>query len=272
MTGTDPGDADSGGGDANARGGAGSCRACSAPLTTGVVACPRCGAAQRDDACPHCSASGAAVIDGGELRYCCGVCGGARLPLAVRAEDAARATPALQRSETARRSRAALRVGAGLFGASAGAATLLALVLAIAFGFFAGLAVLVLLGVPLAILAAMLVRRARERGNEIPAALDEAWLTVASAAANRAEGALTPEQLAPELGVDTARAEALLALLDANDVVRADVGDDGQLRYRPRLRVEAGSTQASDEELENRIQAEHEDAQAREDVARARQR
>src|SRR5262249_6899212 len=161
-----------------------------------------------------------------------------RLPLVVRGADAERGKPALGRAETARRARAAMRFGAiGVVGAAA-MALAIALVLGVAVGVISAVVTLAVVAAPLGFVAALLAKRARTHAREIPAMLDEAWLSVASGIAQRSEGSVTPEQLATALGVDAAHAEALLALLDANDVVRAVVGDDGQLRYRPRLRVD----------------------------------
>lgn len=214
------------------------CRGCSVDLEPGAVRCDRCGAMQRDDVrCPLCGAAASTSPDR-ELRNRCDVCGGPRLPVTVGVTPSPGAVSALKRADAARKGRAKWRAAAVLGGVTLPPSVLLFGLLLLGFGFSLGLlaTALVVLS-PLAILTALSVRRARDQTKLLIAQLDEAWTRMAADVARQSKGPLTAESLARALGVEEPQAEELLALLDASDVVRSDITDEGQIVYEPKLRV-----------------------------------
>jgi hypothetical protein len=251
------------------------CRACSAEIAADARACDRCGVLQRDDVrCPHCGA----VADARphpELFFVCEACGGPRVPQddPVLRSAGGEVAP-LRRAEAARRARAGW-TAAG-FGASAALALLLGALGLVALAFGAGLKLAIaaaVLAAPLVALLATAVRRVSARGKEIRPALDVAWEAAAAGIAEAAPRAIAASDLARALRVDEPRAEELLALLDAADVVQGTVTEAGELAFRStladRVRIEvppdaAGAPGAT--EIATSLEAERE-AEAEPEVA-----
>lgn len=205
------------------------CPACGALAVSGGV-CTRCGAAYGEpNRCPHCGALARTEpkVHGDEARFVCAVCGGPRIPGGLGGEEAAVAL------------REARALGAGATRARARAiawailAVLATLVVVAASAKEALAATLVLL--VLAIVPALLAVRARmqagRRGQNAEAALDRAWLAAAERVARRAPTGITAEELAKELSIAPARADALLTKLAVHDKTRIDVGEDAEVRY-----------------------------------------
>ena len=244
------------------------CRACAAEVAPGADRCARCGAAQREDTCPHCGATaGASPHD--ELRLRCDVCGGPRAPLPEPPfKRSGREVVALQRAHKAASSRSGWRAASVAGGLLLGFDTLLfSLLLLIAgasFGLLvAGLATLV----PLAGFLFLALRRGKARGREIEPALHAAWLSVATDIARQADGALAPSELAAALRIDEPQAEELLALIEVNDIVVGGVTAGAG----PRVRVGAADGEAPVAVASPGALAAEEEALAAEEVAGARQ-
>ncbi len=248
------------------------CRACSAELAEGARKCDRCGVLQRDDVrCPHCGAVADAAPHP-ELIFACEACGGPRVPqddAILRSKGGE--TAALRRAEAARSSRARW-TAVGL-----GASALLAMTLGtlgiagLLFGAGVKLAVAAtLLATPLVLLLATAVGRVRARTHDLRPSLDAAWQAAAADLARGAASSFGAADLARALRVDEARAEELLALLDATDIVRGDVSADGELTFRPtvapRVRVDVPVEPSGDAAAELDAQREAEaHAEARAD-------
>lgn len=186
----------------------------------------------KHERCPHCGAI-TFLERSSRLRYKCGVCGKARVPVddpkIVRTHDE---KESLVRASTARNAHAAWSAVGGVAGAvgAVSLALLLLVVLAFSPGFF--LASFGFLGslVPLA-LAAFAVTRARKRHAEIEPALLEAWQGVAADVVD-ARKEMTSAQLAKVLRTTPEHAETLLAYLLATGRAVSPITDDGEVRYR----------------------------------------
>lgn len=220
--------------------GAPRCRVCAAAIAPGSDRCPKCGADQRAEACPHCSGV-AGVSAHPELRFRCDVCGGPRVPVAdARIKRSGREVPLLQKARAAASARSAWRAAgiaaSALFGFELFLFAVLLLVLSASVGLFtAGLLTMA----PVAVFALWAFRRAKSRGQDVAPALDAAWVSVASDVARQSERPLTAGALASTLRIGEPQAEELLALLEVNDVVRGAVSPAGEFGYAPRLRVGA---------------------------------
>jgi hypothetical protein len=222
------------------------------------------------EVCPHCG-SAAVIEKSASLRFVCGVCGRARVPVddpSVQRSNLER--EALATATTARNGARGWRLTAGVAAGSSVFAVLVFLVVMAAV--HPPMAVLVL-GMLLAVaplpIAAYGLRRARRLRAAIEPALDEGLRLVARDVA-KSTPTLTPESLAKVLRLDEASAELLLAQLSTSGDVSTRVTDEGQVQFTSnepvRLRVagvepartnDAGPT---DEELEALEQAER-DAQ-----------
>ncbi|WP_437333694.1 zinc ribbon domain-containing protein [Sorangium sp. So ce394] len=230
------------------------CRVCAAALAPGSARCPRCGADQRAEACPHCGGV-AGVSAHPELRFRCDVCGGPRVPVdGDRAKRSGREVPLLQKARAAASARSVWRAAgiaaSALFGFEVFLFAVMLLVLSASVGLFAaGLLTMA----PVAAFALWAFRRAKSRGRDIAPALDAAWVSVASDVARQAERPLTAGALASTLRIGEAQAEELLALLEVNDVVRGAVSPAGEFGYAPRLRV--GAAPAGEPEAERAAHA-----------------
>lgn len=230
----------------------GHCRVCAADVPNGAVVCPRCGTSQRMEPCPLCGAV-TGISPNDEMRYVCDVCGGPRVPLDRKGVKRGSAgDKALKRANAARMSRAKNRAGAVVAGLGlAGVLGLIALyavlgaigVVSPGLGFV--MASLLTAG-PLAALVAALVARSKAAGKVIGPALDEAWLAVATDVAEQSREPMTARLLAEALRIEEPQAEELVALLEANDVVRGD----GKLRLESRMRFEEPTDTRAEAEAE----------------------
>jgi hypothetical protein len=195
-----------------------------------------------------------------QFRFVCDVCGGPRVPTqAPRKRSSAKENNALKRADGIRKSRAKYRGGAIAAGvATAGAFGLFGLIaiLSVVFGWsiaWSFLGALLTAG-PLAGLTAWLASRASARSKELPHVIDEAWMAAATDVIEQSSQAVTAGALAKALNIEEPQAEELLALLEASDIVRAD----GNFAYRPRLRIEAPSTQPASDNLAAEVEAQAE--------------
>lgn len=87
--------------------------------------------------------------------------------------------------------------------------------------------------VPTVLSIASRVRASRARKSASDAR-DRAWLAATEEIAGRGKRGATAAEVAKTLGVDEARADALLTKLAASDRTRIDVGDDAEIRYSVR--------------------------------------
>ncbi|MBK8253159.1 MAG: hypothetical protein IPK82_10895 [Polyangiaceae bacterium] len=192
------------------------------------------------------------------MRWHCDLCGGPRLPRADPAfRRSKREVMHLKRAEGARRARAKSR--AFIFGASMmgfGSTALLGLwglifsfsfPLVLTWALFAGAAALVIVWA---------LGRSSNATKELKAAIDQAWMAAAGDVANRMKGAFSAQKLAQAMGIDEVQAEEMLALLEANDVIRSDVTEAGELAYQTKFRVGAVDTGAGEVDLEALAEAE----------------
>ncbi|AUX25960.1 hypothetical protein SOCEGT47_065130 [Sorangium cellulosum] len=217
--------------------GAARCRVCAATLAPGSASCPRCGADQGGETCPHCDAV-AGVSPHPELRFRCDVCGGPRIPVTdARIRRSGREVPLLQQARAAASARAGWRAAGIAAGALLGFEIFLFALLLLILGAKVGLFLAGLLTVtPVAAFTVWAVRRARARGRDVAPALDAAWVSVASDVARQTEHPLSTGALASTLRIAEPQAEELLALLEVNDVVRAP-GSAGELGRAPKVRI-----------------------------------
>lgn len=213
------------------------CRTCGREITAEAESCPHCGTANLEERCPHCGAVTTASPDK-ELRWHCDLCGGPRTPRREAGAPRPRNELAqLQKANAARKTRAKSRTLAAVFAVVGIGSTLLFALWALIFpvwpavpvwGLFAGSALFVVLWA---------LGRASRSTREMKAAIDQAWMSAAEAATARIKGPFSSSKLAKALGIDAAHAEELLALLEANDLVRSDVTDAGELAYQRKLRI-----------------------------------
>lgn len=218
----------------------------------------------KHERCVHCGAI-TFLEKSSRLRYKCGVCGKARVPVDDPSIPRAHhEKEALERASQARNAHAAWAVAAGIAGAASAVSLALLLVMALAFSpglLVTGVALLAALA-PGAFAAAG-IAQARKKRAAIEPALLEAWQMVAAEVID-ARTELTAPALAQILRTTPEHAESLLAyLLAAGKVVSplplAD-DPDGEARYRSSkapLRVAvstddagAGTVSAADAETE----------------------
>ncbi|MEZ4298471.1 MAG: zinc ribbon domain-containing protein [Polyangiaceae bacterium] len=233
------------------------CRTCGREIQPEAQSCPHCGAANLEERCPHCGAVTATSPDK-EMRWRCDLCGGPRLP---RADPTVRRSKRelvhLKRANDARKSRAKSRaLGAAAGALGFGSTALMALWLlifglslpvAVVWALFAGTSAAVVL---------WSLGRAKNAAKEMKIAIDQAWLAAAGDVAARMKGPFSSEKLAKALGVDETQAEELLALLEANDLVRSDITDAGELSYQTKFRVGSVDTGAGEVDVEAMAEAE----------------
>jgi ribosomal protein S27AE len=186
----------------------------------------------RHERCPHCGAI-TFLEKSTRLRYKCGVCGKARVP--VDDPKIARSNAekdALERASRARNAQAALSVVSGIAAALSAVSLVgvLILVLALSPGFFLSSFALVAALAPM-LVAAFGVVRARRRHAEIEPALLEAWQSVAADVVD-ARKEVTAGELAKVLRTTSDHAEQLLAYLLATGAATSPMTDDGEVRYR----------------------------------------
>ena len=220
---------------ASGGGGAGTkpCRACGTPIPSAATFCSWCNAPQAGaPRCPQCRAATGASPDA-ELRFVCNVCGAARVVLDTPALTLSGAENApLREVRGLRGSRAMWRIGGvlGVLGTLAGWA-FVGLWSAL-FGFSLLLTVMVAaVSIPLVLLAFAAMARSRSKTNQIAEAVRAAWSSAAAQVAQQLDRPFTPKQLAQLLPVKEPEAEKLLNDLVVQDVLRADVTDEGVLAY-----------------------------------------
>lgn len=219
--------------------------------------------------CPHCGGT-AGVSPDQEMRFKCDLCGGPRIPiLAPSIRTSGKDLPALKKAEDARKGRAKARAAAiaGGVGLSFTVFTFAIFWLIFGLGIVSG-ALFLTLAAPLAGLLAWGSQKAAARGKEIQPALDAAWLAVASDVAAQSRGQLTAHDLAVAMGIDEAKAEELLAMVDVHRAVGGGARTDAMAAFDAKLRVAAESAQAA-QAAEREAMAEDEAAQA-DEQARAR--
>jgi hypothetical protein len=236
-------------------------------MAADAASCPHCGAANMEERCPHCGAVTTASPDA-ELRWRCDLCGGPRMPRPDPAVPRVRREIAhpkeANRARTARAKSRALMAAFGVIGlVSTLFFALWSLIFTVwpvvlVWGLFAGTALFVVLWA---------MGRAGAATKALKAAVDRAWLAAAEAVAARLPGPFSAAKLGKALGVESAQAEELLALLEAHDVVRSDVTDAGEIAYQTKLRV--GDVDLSSPEAEVEALAEAEAMAAEERRAKA---
>jgi hypothetical protein len=178
-------------------------------------------------ACPHCGGKTVMAHDT-RLRWVCAACGGPRIP---GAPGHARAVgSALARARVAQTAGFAWGAGALVLALTALMGTALAAILwgasHVAGGTLGALAA-ALLG-----FAWRASSRAGGRRREAKRELDAAWRDGALALLRARGGDATAAELAEEMRVDEADADALLTELGGHDRVRVEIGDEGTVRYR----------------------------------------
>jgi hypothetical protein len=235
------------------------CRKCGSEIAAEAEKCLACGAPNLEERCPHCGSVTTASPDK-ELRWRCDVCGGPRLPRvdpAYRVRGG-RAGPHLRRANQARKDRAKYRALAAVFAAMGFGTTALAGLWALIFGLGIGLAATWALFAGSALFVVLWsLGRASSKTKELGPAVDQAWMSAAADVAARMKGAFTASKLAQVMSIDEAQAEELLALLDANDVVRSDVTEAGEVAYQTKLRVgPVGAAITPEDEAEALAEAE----------------
>jgi hypothetical protein len=191
------------------------CRSCGQEISPEAPSCPRCGAQNLEERCPHCGAVTTSSTDK-ELRYRCDLCGGPRVPrLApkLRARKTRRDAPFLKRANDARKARAKYRAVATMAGVMGfGSAVLSALWLLI---FPATLAFLVTAGLFLGtalFLVLWSMGRASRKTKEIALEVEQAWQRAAADAAAAMKAPFTASMLADAMGHEESVAEELLPI------------------------------------------------------------
>lgn len=250
----------------NGNPGSSRCRACGADLPDGAATCPRCGTAQTMSTCPHCGGT-AGVSPDEEMRFKCDLCGGPRIPiLAPTIRTSGKELSALKKAEDARKGRAGARAAAiaGGVGLSFTVLTFAVFWLIFGLGIVSGVLFLALAG-PLAALLAWGSQKAGARGKEIQPALDAAWLAAASDVAAQSRGQITARDLAVAMGIDEAKAEELLALVDVHRAMGGGAlpRSDAMAAFDAKLRVATESTQAAEGEAMAEAEAAQAETQAR---------
>jgi hypothetical protein len=216
------------------------CRTCGREIAAEAASCPHCGAANLEERCPHCGAVTTSSPDK-ELRSRCDLCGGPRIPRGdPGVKRVRRETAHLRRANEARKARARYRGISAAFGAIGAFSTLIALLGLVIFPIsFAYAIAWAVFAVPSILLVLWAAGRASAKTKEIAPAIDQAWTAAAGEVASRLKGPFTAQKLAQVMGIEEALAEELLAQLDANDVVRSDVTDAGEMAYQLKYRVGA---------------------------------
>jgi hypothetical protein len=186
--------------------------------------------------CPHCGAIAGASPDP-ELIYCCDVCGGPRMPVtSAPTPSGGLELPHLRRAEALRKTRARSR--ASVIGWSVAAALVVPVAaLLLIFGVAFGGVVLLALAAFFGGLAARSVLAARTQTAALAPAVEAAWQAAAAALIERSDRPLTASDIAGKFGIPEARAEELLAFLEASDLVRGAARGS----YAPRMRIADGA-------------------------------
>lgn len=191
--------------------------------------------------CPHCGTI-AVLEPSNTLRWVCGVCGRARVPIDdATIERRYAEKDALLRATTARNASRAWSVTAAAASVFAAFSFLfLALTVWAASPPMVATLLAVMAALTPVVLAAYAFQRAKATRAGIEPALEEGWATAARDAAE-GRGSIDPDELATLLRIDTAFAERLLANLSTLGAVRARIDDEGSaLSFQadaPRARV-----------------------------------
>ena len=169
-----------------------------------------------------------------------------------------RDVPFLKRAEEARRSRAKYRAITAVFAALGLGTTAFAGLFALIFGLSVGLGVTWALFAGTALfMIVWSLGRAGAKTKEIVPAIDQAWMRAAADVAAALKGPFTAEKLAKAMGIDEVADEELLAQLDANDMIRSDVTEAGEVAYQTKLRFgDPGTGGTPEEEAEALAEAE----------------
>lgn len=226
------------------------CRACDAALPEGATTCANCGAVYgEENRCPHCRVIAGVDVRAGLGR--CRVCGGPRIAVA---------DPSIPRSNREfplllQAQRAALGITVARFGGYAtlaGAAFTgsLALLVALLVHSVAAPVTLGLFAALLAVVGAVLSRRARKGREDQKKALDQAEVIVAADLV-----ATRPRLGAPEvaqlLGTTAEQAELLLAEVNVNGLLGSGMTDASRERIAiDSLGLEPDAMPKLDETLE----------------------
>jgi hypothetical protein len=166
-----------------------------------------------------------------ELRMVCSVCGGPRVqsgaPTAGSEVGPLRET---KRAFSRRRAwRVASTLGAVVSVIDGSIGALLAAL--IGFGYLSG--AFFAMAVPFALLLFVGLGRSAAFSRDVGTHLAEAWKNAARDVAVAAKRPITAAELAQQLGATESEADHWLAQLTADDVVKSEVTDEGQIRYAP---------------------------------------
>jgi hypothetical protein len=190
--------------------------------------------------CPHCGVV-TLIEPSGTLRYKCGVCGRARVPISdPTIERTYPEVDALRLASAARISSVAWRV-AGFVALAFGLVgfAFLGLVLTLLSpGALATTLAFVATSTPV-VFAAVALLRAKRKSGEVAGDLERGW-ELAAREVVEARGSLDAGSLAKLMRLPEADAERLLVRLSADSVVASRVGDDGSLAFdavTPKVRV-----------------------------------
>jgi ribosomal protein S27AE len=189
--------------------------------------------------CPHCG-NRTLIEPSDALRFRCGVCGKARIPVdlpGLKRSDAE--VPALARASASHTAALAWTAGSAVLGGfSLFSLAALALVYSALNPGLVPILFALLIALMPAGIAAHGVRRASALRARVAPAIEDAWLQVAREVIE-AEGKISDVQLAKILRIDRERAEQLLAQLAATSSVRHRIEDPAPLTFEAtRVRVE----------------------------------
>ena len=211
------------------------CSVCGANMAPDDERCASCGATQdKRHACPFCGVV-AQPQSHPEMRLVCPACGAPRVPAPRGLQPSKSALAALRTTRSARSSRAAWRIAAGL----AAAFGALAVLLLVGVALIASPSMVPLLAgglvtaTPL-VFAAIAWMKGQQRHEQVLASLDQAWVETAKQLASE-KGSVRSEELMEAFGIEEDQARSILARLGANHDVTTDITDDGELALSMRV-------------------------------------
>lgn len=186
--------------------------------------CSRCGYASGSvNRCPHCGASARAEASG--ERLVCAMCGGPRVPDGIGGARAAAALREEHKELAVSRAASLATVAQALL---AGLVTVIALLIS-----SPTWKMLVFLLAASTMLSSVRSRmRAASARKRAKAAGERAWHAAAEEVAAESASGISALELSTALGIDEARADALLTSLAVHDRVRVDVDEAPDVRYR----------------------------------------
>jgi hypothetical protein len=170
------------------------------------------------------------------LRFRCRVCGGPRVPVTDPSYPRSGVEKeALGRAQRARFRRAAWAVTAGTLGGFGllGALVAWVVMLVSSPGILAALALLAMVGTPLA-LAVVASAKSHQHRRELEAELELGWRMVAGELLEQSGDALSARRLGELMSVSESEAERLFVGLNATDQVESRVTEAGEVVYRAR--------------------------------------